>query len=81
MSTTASRSGSRWRSRSSSAPRYGAVVELVVVRRLFRAPRVILLVATIGVAQLSLLILNAYPDVVGEAVAVAAGHHGDVERR
>ncbi|MBL8774998.1 MAG: ATP-binding cassette domain-containing protein [Acidimicrobiales bacterium] len=45
---------------------YGAVVELVVVRRLFKAPRVILLVATIGVAQLSLLILNAYPDVVGE---------------
>ncbi len=45
---------------------YGAIVELVVVRRLFRAPRVILLVATIGVAQLSLLILNAFPDVVGE---------------
>ena len=30
---------------------YGAVVELVVVRRLFSAPRVILLVATIGIAQ------------------------------
>src|SRR3954471_13363814 len=45
---------------------YGAVVELVVIRRLFRAPRVIVLVATIGVAQLSLAILNAYPDLVGE---------------
>jgi len=30
----------------------GAVVELTVIRRLFRAPRLILLVATIGVAQL-----------------------------
>ena len=32
----------------------GAIVELTVVRRLFRAPRVIVLVATIGVAQLAL---------------------------
>ena len=45
---------------------YGAIVELIVIRRLFRAPRVIVLVATIGVAQLSLAILNAYPDLVGE---------------
>jgi ABC-type branched-subunit amino acid transport system ATPase component/ABC-type branched-subunit amino acid transport system permease subunit len=42
---------------------YGALVELVVIRRLFRAPRVIVLVATIGVAQLSLAIATAYPDV------------------
>jgi ABC-type branched-subunit amino acid transport system ATPase component/ABC-type branched-subunit amino acid transport system permease subunit len=42
---------------------YGAVVELVVVRRLFTAPRVIVLVATIGVAQLSLAILTAYPQI------------------
>jgi ABC-type branched-subunit amino acid transport system ATPase component/ABC-type branched-subunit amino acid transport system permease subunit len=47
---------------------YGAVVELIVIRRLFRAPRVIVLVATIGVAQLSLAILNAYPDLVGEGL-------------
>jgi hypothetical protein len=33
----------------------GAVVELTVVRRLFTAPRLVLLVATIGVAQLLLL--------------------------
>jgi ABC-type branched-subunit amino acid transport system ATPase component/ABC-type branched-subunit amino acid transport system permease subunit len=45
---------------------YGAVIELVVIRRLFRAPRVIVLVATIGVAQLSLAILNAFPDLIGE---------------
>ncbi len=45
---------------------YGAIVELVVIRRLFRAPRVIVLVATIGVAQLSLAILTAYPDLVGQ---------------
>ncbi len=44
---------------------YGVVVELVVIRRLFRAPRVIVLVATIGVAQLSLALLNAYPDLLG----------------
>ena len=45
---------------------YGALVEVVVIRRLFRAPRVIVLVATIGVAQLSLAIINAYPDLVGK---------------
>ncbi|MFI6579598.1 ATP-binding cassette domain-containing protein [Embleya sp. NPDC050493] len=42
---------------------FGAVVDLVVVRRLFAAPRVILLVATIGVAQLALVIVMAYPEV------------------
>jgi ABC-type branched-subunit amino acid transport system ATPase component/ABC-type branched-subunit amino acid transport system permease subunit len=38
-------------------------VELVVVRRLFRAPRVILLVATIGVAQLAQGLVLLLPDV------------------
>jgi len=42
---------------------YGALVELSVVRRLFAAPRVILLVATIGVSQLSAAILLALPDI------------------
>jgi len=41
---------------------FGALVDLVVVRRLFTAPRVIVLVATIGVAQLALLIVTSYPD-------------------
>src|SRR5256885_11335998 len=31
----------------------GAVIELTVIRRLFHAPRVIVLVATIGVAELA----------------------------
>ena len=42
---------------------FGAIIELAVVRRLFTAPRVILLVATIGVSQLSAAILLAFPDV------------------
>ncbi|MBB4980965.1 ABC transporter permease subunit [Streptomyces nymphaeiformis] len=42
---------------------FGAVVDLAVVRRLFAAPRVILLVATIGVAQLAQVIVTAYPEV------------------
>ena len=42
---------------------YGAVVELTVIRRLFTAPRVIVLVATIGVAQLSAVVLSAYPKI------------------
>ena len=42
---------------------YGAVVELIVIRRLFTAPRVIVLVATIGIAQLSLAILASLPEI------------------
>ncbi|MDH3754089.1 MAG: ATP-binding cassette domain-containing protein, partial [Acidimicrobiia bacterium] len=42
---------------------FGAAVELSVVRRLFTAPRVILLVATVGVAQLAQAIVAAYPDI------------------
>jgi branched-subunit amino acid ABC-type transport system permease component len=38
-----------------------AAVELLVVRRLFRAPRVIVLVATIGVAQLAQAIIRTFP--------------------
>lgn len=40
----------------------GTVVELAVIRRLFRAPRVIVLVATIGVAQLAQAVTRALPD-------------------
>ncbi len=39
----------------------GLLIDLIVIRRLFRAPRVILLVATIGLAQLCLAIVIAYP--------------------
>ncbi len=41
----------------------GALVELVVVRRLANAPRVVLLVATLGVSQLLLVAQIALPDV------------------
>jgi ABC-type branched-subunit amino acid transport system ATPase component/ABC-type branched-subunit amino acid transport system permease subunit len=58
---------------------YGVIIELIVIRRLFRAPRVIVLVATIGVAQLSLAILNAFPNLVGEGlpfpVAISSTYH------
>ena len=40
----------------------GAATELVVIRRLFDAPRVIVLVATIGVAGLMQAIFFAMPD-------------------
>ena len=40
----------------------GTVVELTVIRRLFHAPRVIVLVATIGVAQLAQAVTLALPD-------------------
>ncbi|MBL7517767.1 ATP-binding cassette domain-containing protein, partial [Frankia sp. CNm7] len=40
---------------------FGALVDLTVIRRLFQAPRVILLVATIGVAQLALTVVTALP--------------------
>ena len=41
---------------------FAAAAELVVVRRLFRAPRVILLVATIGIAQLAQAVVRSFPD-------------------
>jgi ABC-type branched-subunit amino acid transport system ATPase component/ABC-type branched-subunit amino acid transport system permease subunit len=44
---------------------FGAILELSIVRRLFDAPRVVLLVATIGIAQLAQGILLAYPEVGG----------------
>ena len=40
----------------------GTVVELAVIRRLFKAPRVIVLVATIGVAELAQAVTRALPD-------------------
>lgn len=40
----------------------GACVDLVVVRRLFNSPRVVLLVATVGVAQLMQMVVIALPD-------------------
>lgn len=42
---------------------FGGLLELAVVRRLSRAPRVVLLVATIGAAQLLLVLQFALPDI------------------
>ncbi len=42
----------------------GVITELLVIRRLFNSSRVVLLIATVGVAQLiALLIIEALPDV------------------
>ena len=46
----------------------GAMVEIAVVRRLFRGSRLVLLVATIGVAQLLLFAQISLPDVKGGTV-------------
>jgi len=43
----------------------GAIVERAVIRRLFESPRVIVLVATIGIAQLMQAVMLAYPSVEG----------------
>ncbi len=42
---------------------FAAAVELTVVRRLFDAPRVVLLIATVGIATLAQAIVAAYPDI------------------
>lgn len=42
-----------------------AVIELTVIRRLFDAPRVIVLIATVGVAELVLLLRVVLPKVTG----------------
>lgn len=44
---------------------FGTAMELVVVRRLFTAPRVILLVATVGIAQLAQLVIAQFPTIDG----------------
>lgn len=65
---------------------FGAVVELIVVRRLFTAPRVILLVATIGVAQVAQAIAMSLPEIDDVSAAFplpfsSSLHLGDVVLR
>ena len=44
----------------------GAVVEVVIVKRLFHRPRVVLLIATVGIADLMrAIVILAYPDIEG----------------
>ncbi|WP_419847348.1 ABC transporter permease subunit [Candidatus Poriferisocius sp.] len=58
-----------------------AALELTVITRLFRAPRVILLVATIGIAQLCELLQVALPDIdVSMANRYPVALSGDWER-
>src|SRR5580700_10068305 len=40
----------------------GTVVEMAIIRRLSKAPRVIVLVATIGIAELAQAVTHALPD-------------------
>ena len=42
---------------------FGTIMELVVIRRLFYAPRVVVLVSTIGISGLALAIVTAYPEI------------------
>ena len=59
----------------------GAVLEVGVIRRLFEAPRVIVLVATIGIAQLMQAILVALPEATpdsGEGYPVPVGAEWEV---
>ena len=59
---------------------FGVVVELVVIRRLFVAPRVIVLVATIGISTLSLAIVSAFPVIDPDVTTypVASGKFNDI---
>jgi len=56
----------------SAAIAIGVVTELLVIRRLFEASRVVLLIATVGVAQLiAFLIVDALPDAEYGGIPVA----------
>ncbi|MYH71346.1 MAG: ATP-binding cassette domain-containing protein [Acidimicrobiia bacterium] len=54
---------------------FAAAAELTVIRRLFRSPRVIVLVATVGIAQLAQLVISLLPEieVSGNTYPVVAG--------
>ena len=54
---------------------FAAAVELTVIRRLFNSPRVIVLVATVGIAQLAQLVISQLPDIeaAGQKYPVVVG--------
>ena len=52
----------------------GMVIELSVVRRLFDSPRLVLLIATVGVAQLLLFLRVSLPDIDGGGDVPVAVH-------
>jgi ABC-type branched-subunit amino acid transport system ATPase component/ABC-type branched-subunit amino acid transport system permease subunit len=55
----------------------GTLTDLIVVRRLFTRPRVTLLIATVGVAELMRAIVASYPDIdsTGSRYPVVASTH------
>ena len=55
-----------------SGAAWGAVTELVIVRRLFSQPRLILFVATLGVSQLILFATAQLPPIFGQSVTFPA---------
>ena len=65
--STASRTGSRSLFAVIATAIIGMVIELVVVRRLFDSPRLVLLIATVGVAQLLLFLRISLPDIETES--------------
>ena len=52
----------------------GMVIELTVVRRLFDSPRLVLLIATVGVAQLLLFLRISLPNIDARRRVPAAVH-------
>ena len=78
-STTACRSGSRRLARWSSARCSARSWSWSSIRRLFSAPRVIVLVATIGIAGLALAIVTAYPEIDDVGAALPGRDRHDVD--
>ena len=55
---------------------FGTFMELIVIRRLFTAPRVIVLVATTGISGLALAITFAYPELTNLSAAYPTATNG-----
>ncbi len=59
---------------------FAVAVELTVIRRLFKAPRVTVLVATIGIAGLALAIASALPSLGSSSAGYPVASSGDLAR-
>ena len=52
------------------------MIELTIIRRMFKAPRVIVLVATIGIGQLAIAVTRSFPAYkTGELQTAYPGFH------
>ena len=76
-----SRTGSASRSCLLCGTLFAAVVELIVIRRLFDAPRVIVLVATVGIAQLAAGVAAVVPRSGGQRFQVPAADRARLRGR